>query len=184
MPESIQKDVAERMDKAIANLKRELAALRSGRATPTLLDRIHVEYYGSLTPINQLANINTPDSRTLIIQPWDKSIIGAVEKAIMKSDLGITPSNDGTAIRIGIPLMTEERRTELVKMSKKVGEESKVAVRNIRRDANEEIKRLEKQGISEDESRRHQEDIQKSTDKSIVEIEKILDAKEKEIMEV
>jgi len=184
MPESIKKDVAERMDKAIANLKRELAALRSGRATPTLLDRIHVEYYGSLTPINQLANINTPDSRTLIIQPWDKSIIGAVEKAIMKSDLGITPSNDGTAIRIGIPLMTEERRTELVKMSKKVGEESKVAVRNIRRDANEEIKRLEKQGISEDESRRHQEDIQKSTDKSIVEIEKILDAKEKEIMEV
>jgi len=184
MPQSIKQNLEERMEKVIASLKKELASLRAGRATPSILDRIQVEYYGAMTPVNQLANISTPDSRTLIIQPWDKSSMSAIEKAIMKSDLGITPSNDGIAIRIGIPLMTEERRADLVKMSKKVGEETKVAVRNIRRDANDDIKKLEKQGISEDESRRHQEDIQKVTDKYIADIDKTLIAKEKEIMEV
>nr|WP_240546362.1 ribosome recycling factor [Paenibacillus artemisiicola] len=172
------------MDKAIAALKRDLSTLRAGRATPALLDRLQVEYYGALTPVNQLANINTPDSRTLLIQPWDKSSLGAIEKAIMKSDLGLTPSNDGSTIRIGIPMLTEERRSELVKMTKKFGEEAKVAIRNIRRDANDDIKKLEKTDISEDESRRHQDDIQKTTDKFIAEVEKVLAAKEKDIMEV
>ncbi|MFE5319568.1 ribosome recycling factor [Paenibacillus sp. NPDC056579] len=184
MPQSIKKNAEERMEKAISSLKKELASLRAGRATPSLLDRVQVEYYGALTPVNQLANINTPDSRTLMIQPWDKSSMSAIEKAIMKSDLGLTPSNDGSVIRIVIPALTEERRAELVKMTKKYGEESKVAIRNIRRDANDDIKKLEKAGISEDESRKHQEDIQKFTDKYIAEVEKVLAAKEKEIMEV
>jgi ribosome recycling factor len=184
MPQSIKKDLEDRMEKAIISLKKELASFRAGRASSTLLDRIQVEYYGALTPVTQLANINTPDSRTLLIQPWDKSSMAAIEKAIMKSDLGLTPSNDGIAIRISIPALTEERRTDLVKMTKRSGEEAKVAIRNIRRDANDEIKKLEKAGISEDESRRHQEDIQKTTDKYIVEVDKTLFIKEKEIMEV
>lgn len=184
MPQSIKKHADERMDKAIGALRRDLATLRAGRATPALLDRIQVEYYGSMTPLNQLANINTPDSRTLLVQPWDKSSLGAIEKAIQKSDLGITPSNDGSMIRLGIPPLTEERRSELVKMTKKFGEEAKVAIRNIRRDANDDIKKLEKTDISEDESRRHQDDIQKATDRFIAEVDKVLAAKEKEIMEV
>lgn len=184
MPQSIKKNAEDRMDKALTALKKELASLRAGRATPGLVDRIQAEYYGALTPLNQLANITVPDSRTLMIQPWDKSSIGAIEKAIMKSDLGLTPSNDGIGIRIVIPALTEERRAELVKTTKKSGEEAKVAVRNIRRDANDDIKKLEKTGMPEDESRRHQEEIQKTTDKFIAEVDKILAAKEKEIMEV
>jgi ribosome recycling factor len=137
-----------------------------------------------MTPLNQLANISTPDSRTLMIQPWDKSSMGDIERAIMKSDLGLTPANDGTMIRLSIPALTEERRQELVKLTKKFGEEGKVAIRNIRRDANDDIKKMEKSDISEDESRRHQDDIQKSTDKFIAEVDKVLAAKEKEIMEV
>lgn len=184
MPQAIKKNAEERMEKAIAALKRDLSTLRAGKANPALLDRVQVEYYGALTPLNQLANLNTPDSRTLMIQPWDKSSIGAIEKAILKSDLGLTPSNDGAAIRISVPPLTEERRAELVKHSKKFGEEAKVAIRNIRRDANDDVKKLEKTDISEDESRRHQDDIQKTTDKFIAEVEKVLSAKEKEIMEV
>jgi len=184
MPQAIKKNAEERMDKALGALRRDLSTLRAGRATPAMLDRVQVEYYGALTPINQLANINTPDSRTLIIQPWDKSSLGAIEKAILKSDLGLTPSNDGSVIRLGIPPLTEERRAELVKSTKKFGEEAKVAIRNIRRDANDDVKKLEKTDISEDESRRHQDDIQKTTDKFIAEVDKILAVKEKEIMEV
>ncbi|ACT02053.1 ribosome recycling factor [Paenibacillus sp. JDR-2] len=184
MPQAIKKSAEERMEKAIGALKRDLATLRAGRATPALLDRVQVEYYGAPTPVAQLANINVPDSRTLFIQPWDKSSIAAIEKAIMKSDLGLTPSNDGSAIRITLPPLTEERRSELVKTTKKFGEEAKVAIRNIRRDANDDIKKLEKTTISEDESRRHQEDIQKATDRFIAEVDKVLVAKEKEIMEV
>ncbi|MEF2965179.1 ribosome recycling factor [Paenibacillus sp. M1] len=184
MPQSIKKHAEERMDKAIQALRRDLATLRAGRATPALLDRIQVEYYGAPTPVNQLANINTPDSRTLMIQPWDKSSLSDIERAILKSDLGLTPANDGSSIRLSIPPLTEERRVELVKMTKKFGEEAKVAIRNIRRDANDDIKKLEKTDISEDESRRHQEDIQKTTDKFIAEVDKVLAAKEKEIMEV
>ncbi|WP_028545187.1 ribosome recycling factor [Paenibacillus taiwanensis] len=184
MPQTVKKHAEDRMEKAIAALRRELATLRAGRATPALLDRVQVEYYGAMTPVNQLANINTPDPRTLMIQPWDKTSIGAIEKAIMKSDLGLTPANDGSMIRITIPALTEERRAELVKQTKKYGEEAKVAIRNIRRDANDDIKKMEKTDISEDESRRHQEDIQKSTDKFIAEVDKVLVTKEKEIMEV
>ncbi|WP_435921215.1 ribosome recycling factor [Paenibacillus sp. DYY-L-2] len=184
MPQSIKKSAEERMDKAIQALKRDLATLRAGRATPSLLDRIQVDYYGSPTPVNQLANINTPDSRTLMIQPWDKSSLQEIERAIQKSDLGLTPANDGSSIRLSIPALTEERRVELVKLTKKFGEEAKVAIRNIRRDANDDIKKLEKSDISEDESRRHQDDIQKTTDKFIAEVDKVLAAKEKEIMEV
>jgi ribosome recycling factor len=184
MPQAIKKNAEDRMEKAIIALKKDLASLRAGRATPALLDRVQAEYYGALTPINQLANLTIPDSRTLMIQPWDKSSIGAIEKAILKSDLGLTPSNDGIAIRIVIPALTEERRNELVKMTRKSGEEAKVAIRNIRRDANDEIKKLEKTGISEDESRRHQDEIQKTTDRYIVEVDKVLVTKEKEILEV
>ncbi|MCU6795367.1 MULTISPECIES: ribosome recycling factor [Paenibacillus] len=184
MPQSIKKNAEDRMEKAIGSLKKELSSLRAGRAVPALLDRVQVEYYGAMTPVNQLANISTPDSRTLMIQPWDKSSMSAIEKAIMKSDLGLTPSNDGSMIRIMIPALTSERRSELVKMTRKFGEEAKVAIRNVRRDANDEIKKLEKNGISEDESRKYQEDIQKFTDKYISEVDKVLVAKEKEIMEV
>lgn len=184
MPQSIKKSAEERMDKAIGAFRRDLSTLRAGKASPALFDRVQVEYYGTLTPLNQLANINTPDSRTLMIQPWDKSSLAAIEKAILKSDLGLTPSNDGSSIRISVPPLTEERRAELVKTAKKFAEEAKVAIRNIRRDANDDIKKLEKTDISEDESRRHQDDIQKSTDKFISEVEKVLSAKEKEIMEV
>ncbi|WP_438432475.1 ribosome recycling factor [Gorillibacterium sp. sgz500922] len=185
MPASVKKNAEDRMEKAMTALKREMASLRAGRASASLLDRIQVEYYGSMTPLNQMAGITTPDSRTLMIQPWDKSAMGAIEKAILKSELGLNPSNDGSIIRIVIPALTEERRAELAKMTRKFGEEAKVAVRNIRRDANDDIKKLEKtDGLSEDESRRHQDDIQKLTDRYIVEVDKILAAKEKEIMEV
>jgi ribosome recycling factor len=184
MPSTIKASAEERMEKAIGALRRELASLRAGRASANLLDRVQVEYYGALTPVNQLANISVPDARTLLIQPWDKSAMGEIERGIMKSDLGLTPSNDGTVIRITIPALTTERRAELVKMTKKFGEEAKVAIRNIRRDANEDIKKLEKGTISEDESRGHQEDIQKLTDKFTAEVDKVLAAKEKEIVEV
>lgn len=184
MPQEVKKNAEERMDKAISALKRDLSSLRAGKANPSLLDRIQVEYYGAMTPLNQLANINTPDARTLFIQPWDKSSMSAIEKAILKSDLGLNPSNDGIAIRISIPPLTEERRGDLVKTSKKFGEEAKVAIRNIRRDANDSVKKLEKTTISEDESHGHQEDIQKATDKYIAEVDKVLVLKEKEIMDV
>lgn len=184
MPQSIKQSAEERMEKAIGTLKREFATLRAGKASPSLLDRIQVEYYGALTPLNQLANITTPDSRTLFIQPWDKSSLSEIERAIMKSDVGMTPSNDGATIRLTVPMLTEERRVELVKTAKKIAEDAKVAIRNIRRDANDSIKKLEKTEISEDESKRFQDDIQKLTDKFIAESDKVLAAKEKEILEV
>ncbi|WP_126426437.1 ribosome recycling factor [Brevibacillus marinus] len=185
MPQSVLKDMEERMAKAVATLKKDLAALRAGRANPALLEKVMVDYYGTPTPVNQLANISAPEPRLLQIQPWDKSSLKEIERAIQQSDLGLTPSNDGSIIRIVIPPLTEERRRELVKLASKEGEEAKVAIRNIRRDANEEIKKLEKAGsISEDDSRRHQETIQKTTDKYIAEVEKLVKEKEKDIMEV
>ncbi|URN93441.1 MAG: ribosome recycling factor [Candidatus Pristimantibacillus lignocellulolyticus] len=184
MPQEIKKSAEERMDKAIGSLKREFATLRAGKASPALLDRIQVEYYGTMTALNQLANITTPDSRTLLIQPWDKSSVNDIERAIMKSDVGMTPSNDGGTIRLSVPMLTEERRMELVKTAKKIAEEAKVAIRNIRRDANDSIKKLEKSEISEDESKRYQDDVQKLTDKFISESDKVLATKEKEILEV
>jgi len=184
VPQAIKKDAEERMEKALAALKRDLSTLRAGRASPSMLDRVSADYYGTPTPINQLGSINTPDSRSLVIQPWDKTALAAIEKAILKSDLGLNPANDGSIIRIVIPPLTEERRKELAKETKKFGEEAKVAIRNIRRDANDDIKKKEKDEISEDESRRHQEDVQKLTDRYVAEVDKILAAKEKEIMEV
>lgn len=184
MPEAIKSNAVERMEKAISALKKELGSLRAGRATPGMLDRIQVEYYGALTPVNQLANITIPDARTLLIQPWDKTSLATIEKAILKSDLGLTPANDGVIIRISIPMLTEERRVELVKLTKRAGEDAKVAIRNIRRDANDEVKKREKTDVSEDESRRVQDEIQKLTDKHIAEVDKVVAAKEKEVMEV
>jgi ribosome recycling factor len=184
MTHAVIQNAEERMKKAIEALKRELSSLRAGRATPSLLDKIQVDYYGTPTPLNQVGTISTPDPRTLVIQPWDKSVLDAVEKAIQKSDLGLTPNNDGNIIRINIPPLTEERRTELVKMTRKYGEDAKVAVRNVRRDANDEIRKLEKGELSEDESRRLQDEIQKLTDRYVKEVDQVLAAKEKEIMEV
>lgn len=184
MAKQVINNVKDKMEKAIAALQRDLATIRAGRANPAILDRVQVEYYGANTPLNQVANISTPDPRTLIIQPWDKTILGDVEKAIMKSDLGLNPSNDGSIIRISLPALTEERRTELVKLTRKSGEDAKVAIRNIRRDGNDDIKKLEKDEISEDESRRYQDDIQKLTDQFVEEVDRVLDVKEKEIMDV
>jgi ribosome recycling factor len=185
MLDLVYSETEERMQKVIGAYQRELAILRAGRATPSLLDRIEVEYYGTVTPLNQLAGISAPESRLLVIQPWDKQAIGDIEKAILKSDLGLTPSNDGALIRLSIPQLTEERRKELVKYLRKKAEESKVGIRNIRRDANDEVKQLEKSGdISEDEHRRSQEKIQEITNQKITEIDEITDLKEKEIMEV
>lgn len=184
MPKDVLQHAEEKMEKGIQALQRDLSSLRAGRANPALLERIQVEYYGSLTPLNQVANISTPDPRTLLIQPWDKSVMSEIERAIMKSDLGLSTANDGNVIRINIPALTEERRAELVKLTKKYGEDAKVTIRNFRREGNDEIKKLEKTTISEDESRRWQEDMQKLTDRFIAEIDQILDHKEKEIMEV
>lgn len=184
MPQAIKKNAEDRMEKALGALKRDLQTLRAGRASAAMLDRVEAEYYGTPTPVNQMGSISTPDSRTLIIQPWDKTALALIEKAILKSDIGLTPANDGNIIRLNIPPLTQERRAELAKHTKKFGEEAKVAIRNIRRDANDDIKKKEKGEISEDESRRHQEDVQKITDRYIAEVDKILLAKEKEIMEV
>ncbi len=185
MLEDIYLEADEKMKKVIAAYKRELSTLRAGRATTSLLDRIEVDYYGTMTPLNQLAGVSAPESRLLVIQPWDKGAMGEIEKAILKSDLGLTPTNDGNVIRLAIPQLTEERRKELVKFVRKKSEESKVSIRNIRRDANDEIKQLEKSGdISEDDRRRAQDDIQELTDEKIKEIDEVLELKEKEMMEV
>jgi ribosome recycling factor len=175
----------ERMKKAIASTQQELATLRSGRANPSLLDRVMVDYYGTPTPVRQTANVSVSDGVTIVIQPYDKGILADIEKAIAKSDLGLTPNNDGAVIRISTPPMSAERRKETCKTVGKVGEEGKVAIRNVRRDAMDELKKLEKtDGISEDEIRGHQESIQKKTDACIKEIDQIVAAKEAEIMEI
>jgi ribosome recycling factor len=185
MLSEIMKDAESRMKKSIEVLRQDLATLRAGRATPALLDKIFVDYYGAPTPINQLSNISVPEPRMLVIQPYDKSVINEIEKAILKSDLGVNPSNDGSVIRIVIPQLTEERRKELVKIVNKKGEEEKVAIRNIRRDANDRGKQLEKEKkVTEDELRKFLDDIQKITDKYVDEVAKVVERKEKEIMEV
>ncbi len=185
MLDAIYAETEDRMDKVISAFQRELATLRAGRATPALLDRIEVDYYGAMTPLNQLAGVTAPESRLLVIQPWDKQALGDIEKAIMKSDLGLMPTNDGSVIRLAIPQLTEERRKDLVKLVRKKGEESKVGIRNVRRDANDDIKQLEKSNdISEDERRRSQDKIQELTDKKILEIDAVMAVKEQEMMEV
>jgi len=183
--DSVQKDVKDRMDKAIAALEKEFSHLRTGRASTTLLDGLKVDYYGTLTPIDQIASISTPDSRTITIQPWDRAAFGLVEKAIQKSDLGLTPVNDGKVIRIGLPPLTEDRRKELVKVAKKYSEEAKVAVRNIRRDANDALKKLQKdKTLSEDGLHQGETEVQKLTDSYVAKIDQTLAKKEKEIMEI
>ncbi len=185
MVDEILEDAEARMDKAIDHLIGDFAGMRAGRANPAMVDKIMVNYYGAPTPINQLANINVPEARLLIINPWDKSSIADIEKAIMKSDLGINPNNDGNVIRLNIPQLTEERRKDLVKVVKKRAEDGKVAIRNIRREANDMIKASEKDKlISEDASKKGLDDIQKVTDRFIKDIDQILLQKEKEIMEV
>lgn len=174
-----------KMKKAVEALKKEYATIRAGRANPALLDNIQVDYYGASTPLNQLSSISAPEARLLLIQPWDKSAIKDIEKAILKSDLDLNPNSDGNVIRISIPQLTEERRKELVKFTKKKAEEFRVVIRNIRRDANEEIKKLQKEGeISEDEMHRVQNEIQDLTDKYIEKINDVFKNKEEEIMEV
>lgn len=185
MAKQVITQTKERMEKAIQSYSRELASIRAGRASAAILDKVTVDYYGAPTPVNQLASINVPEARLLVVQPYDKSSLGDIEKAIIRADLGLNPSNDGTVIRISIPALTEERRKELVKSVKKSSEEAKVAIRNIRRDGNDDLKKLEKNGeITEDELRGYTDDIQKQTDSYIVKVDSVTKEKEKEIMEV
>ncbi len=181
----IQDTHQEKMHKAIEVLRKDYGTLRAGRATPALLEKVSVDYYGAATPVNQVANVSVPEPRMIVIQPWEKNLLPTIEKAILKSDLGLTPTNDGTVIRLSIPQLTEQRRSELVKVVHKKAEESRVAVRNLRRDANDSVKKLEKdKTISEDEAKKAQDNIQKMTDKFIKEIDHVMALKEKEIMEV
>ena len=183
MDERIQK-YEDKMKKTLSSLESELATIRAGRANPHILDKLTVDYYGAPTPLQQVANITVPEARMIQIQPWESSLIKGIEKAILTSDLGLNPSNDGKVIRLVFPELTEERRKELVKDVKKKGEASKVAVRNIRRDANDAFKKLAKQDVSEDEIKELEDKIQKSTDKYIKEVYAAVDAKSKEIMTV
>ncbi len=185
MSEQHLQTAEDRMEKCVVALRRDFTTVRAGRATPALLDKVQVDYYGTPTPINQLANIQIPESRLLVIQPWDKSTLHDIEKAIQRSDLGLTPTNDGTVIRLSIPQLTEERRMDLTKVIKKMAEEARVAIRNVRRDVNEDIKKSEKQSqISEDDSHRLQEKVQEITDKTVAEVDRLLIQKEKELLEV
>ncbi|MFQ5824488.1 MAG: ribosome recycling factor [bacterium] len=181
----IHKDTEERMQKAVENTRFELTKIRTGKASPALLDTIRIPYYGSIVPLKQVASISTPEARLLTIQPWEKNLIGEIEKAILKSDLGLTPINDGVVIRLPIPQLTEERRKDLVRLCHKLGEEGRIVIRNIRRDANDQLKKKEKNHeISEDQCHTALDDVQKITDKYIKQVDEILQKKEVEIMEV
>lgn len=185
MADTSYKEIEEKMMKAIQVLKEDLAGLRAGRANPAILDKITVDYYGVPTPINQLGSISVPEARVIVIQPWESKILKDVEKAIQKSDIGINPSNDGKVIRLVFPVLTEERRKELTKSVKKQGEEAKIAVRAVRRDAIEKFKVQKKNSeITEDDLRDSENEVQKLTDKYVAEIDKIVEMKDKEIMEV
>lgn len=185
MVDDIYSDLKDRMDKAVASLVKGFGKIRTGRATPALLDGLNADYYGTPTPLAQMASITAPEPRLLMIQPWDAQAMGEIEKAILKSELGLTPQNDGKVIRISIPTLTQERRKELSKLVKKNGEDAKVAIRNIRRDANEMLKDLKKdKEISEDDQKKAEEQVQKITDDFIKQVDAAAAAKEKEIMEV
>ncbi len=185
MIEDIKADAASRMTKSVEAFKHELGKIRTGRAHPSLLEQILVEYYGSDVPISQVANVVAEDARTLLVTPWEKDMVKVVEKAILTSDLGLNPATAGTAIRVPMPPLTEERRRDLVKVVKQEAENGKIAIRNIRRDANNDLKELVKEKeISEDDERRGQDAIQKLTDKYVAEIDQLLEVKEKELMEV
>ncbi len=175
---------AEHMKKAVEHVQQLLSKVRTGRASAAILDNVKVEYYGEQTPVAQVGSVSIPDARSILIQPWDRSALSGIEKAILAANLGVTPQNDGQVIRISVPPLTEERRKDLVKTCKKIAEEGKLAVRNIRRDANEELKVAEKkEHYSEDDRKRGEDDVQKITDKHIKDIDTILDAKEKEVLE-
>ncbi len=185
MIKEILADCDLRMKRSVEVLRQELTRIRTGKASVGLIEPIRAEAYGVETPLSQMANISTPDARTILIQPWDKTTLGAIEKAILKSDLGITPNNDGQQIRLSLPPLTEDRRKELVKVVKKYVEDAKTAVRNVRRDANEHIKKHEKaHELSEDKSHDAQGEVQKLTDKHIKEMDHLLELKEKEVMEI
>jgi ribosome recycling factor len=182
---SVVADAKAHMQKTVDATRREFGGVRTGRASPALLERVSVDYYGVSTPVTQVASVSVPEARLLVIQPWDKSLIKEIERAILKSELGLTPSNDGAVIRLPIPPLTGDRRRELVKVVHKQAEEGKVGIRNIRRDHREKLERLEKAGdLSKDDARRHQDELQKLTDQFIKEIDTLLAAKEKEISEV
>jgi ribosome recycling factor len=181
----ILQQLEDKMKKTVELMARDLSTLRAGRATPALLDRISIEYYGTPTPISQVATISVPEPRLLVIQPWERNLVPQIEKAILKSDLGVTPSSDGYLIRISIPSLTQDKRKELVKVIQKKAEEVRVIVRNLRRDGNDQVKAAEKKGdTSEDEARHGLEDIQKKTDKYIKQVDQVAEAKQKEIMEL
>jgi ribosome recycling factor len=183
--DKVKRQSEDRMKKAIQALSDEFNGIRTGRASAALFDKIKVEYYGQPTPLSQVATISVPEPRLVVIQPWDRSVLTEIEKAIQKSELSVNPSNDGKVIRINIPPLTEQRRQEYVKLARGKAEASRVAIRNIRRDANEDLKKLQKDSkISEDESKRAQDETQKLTDKYIGEVGKLVEAKEKEILEV
>lgn len=187
MSELIKKQVSDAralMEKAIEHCEGELQKIRAGKANPSMLDDVVVEYYGTPTPLNQVGSVNTPDARTIVIQPWEKSLLGAIEKAIMEANLGVNPQNDGTIIRINVPPLTEERRRDLVKKAKAEAETGKIAIRNIRKEANEKIRRLKSEGVSEDEMKSGEGEVQKLTDSFIAKVDQHADAKEKDIMTV
>ncbi len=183
--QAVRTDAEQRMQKVVESLKKDLSRIRTGRATPVLLDGITVDYYGSPMPINQVANISVPDARMIVVQPWEKSMNVPIEKAIQTSDLGLNPQNDGNLIRLPIPPLSEERRKDIFKNCKKIGEENKVAVRNIRRDANEKLKKEEKDKIiTQDDEKKGLDEIQKATDRFIKMIDDLLVQKEQEVMKV
>ncbi|MFG6115087.1 ribosome recycling factor [Halobacillus sp. MO56] len=185
MSNEVIKETKTKMEQAVQAYSRQLATVRAGRANPNLLDSVHVDYYGASTPLNQLAQVSAPEARLLVITPYDKSAIADIEKGIQKADLGLSPSSDGNIIRINIPALTEERRKDLVKVVGKYAEEAKVQIRNIRRDSNDKLKKLEKDGdLTEDELRGFQDDVQKATDKHVAKVDELSKNKEAEIMEV
>jgi len=185
MLKDVERIAQEKMQHSIEALKKELGTIRTGRATPALLDGVNVDYYGAPTPVTQVASVSIPESRSIVIQPWDPTIMGDIEKAILRANLGLTPTNDGKVIRISIPALTEERRKDLVKVARKYAEEGRVALRNVRRDVNEQVKKLEKDGkISEDDLRASHERVQKLTDDFTALVNTTIEKKEKEIMEI
>jgi ribosome recycling factor len=187
MSELIKKQVTDAkalMDKAIAHADNELNKIRAGKASPSMLDDVMVDYYGTATPLSQVGSVNTPDARTIVVQPWEKSLLGPIEKAIMEANLGVNPQNDGVIIRINVPPLTEERRRDLAKKAKAEAETGKIAIRNIRKDANEKIKKLKTEGVSEDDIKVGEAEVQKLTDAYIVKVDQLSEAKEKDIMTV
>ena len=185
MSKAIVDTMAANMDKALQSLKSDLAKVRTGRASTALVEPVHVDYYGSNVPLSQVANVTTPDARTIQIAPWEAGMLGAIEKALLAANLGFTPQNDGKVVRLPLPPLTEDRRKDMVKLIKKMGEDTKVAIRNNRRDGNEEVKKAEKaKTMSEDEAKKATDMVQKKTDEKVAEVDKIIAGKEKEILTV